>query len=449
MFSHAALRFLTPAAAALALAGAPWLRAQEPPASPAPASGTTPVGNSVDDAEKPLMAGADGVPAPKRRHLVIPDYPERAKALGIRGIVLIEVLVERDGTISQAELIRSIPELDQAALNAVRQWEYEPTVVAGKPVRVRLTVPITFTLKLPELQREEGIPELRQGVAPGFPQAGPAGGRVSVEADVSLDARGHVVDAAIVQGDSPWTEALLNALRTWVFAWDDQGTTLSFRLRAEFQRSGNQPGQVQLSAAGARRTAVAATTAPVSTPAAPGPDPAAPAASASAPEAPSTTATTSGPATTSLPSSAAPSSAAPPTAAKPAPPIEVLHVPPPARESAVAPQAAPASPQPGVSSVRDIELALGVPDLGQGRRPVVPPMARMAGVTGTVSVEFSVAASGATSVKTSSGPELLRFAAEQMVASWVFRRTTTDRLFLVAQIDYGPDAARGSVKPAQ
>ncbi len=437
------LRRVTPAAAALALAAAPWLPAQEPapPASPT-ATATTP-----GDPDAPVVAGASGVPAPKRRHLVMPDYPEQAKALGIRGIVLIEVLVERDGTIGKTELVRSIPELDQAALAAVRQWEYEPTVVDGKPVRVRLTVPITFTLKLPELEREDGIPELRQGVVPGFPQAGPAGGRVGVEAEVTLDANGHVADAVIVQGDSPWSEALLNALRTWVFAWEDKSTTLAFHLRAEFQRTGHQPGQVRLAASAPRRSTLA-------TP------PAAPAtASAPATEtipavAPTGSDTAAPPVATAPVGNLAPAVAAPAASparaaatSKPAPPIEVLHVPPPASAATSAPPAAPAAPQPGISSVRDVELALGVPDLSQGRRPIVPPLARMAGVTGTVTVEFSVAASGLSTVKTGSGPDMLRFAAEQMVASWVFRRTTIDRLFLVAQIDYGADTAKASVKP--
>ncbi len=54
----------------------------------------------------------------------------------------------------------------------MRQWEYEPTKVDGKPVKVRLTVPITFALRLPDVTREPGIPELRQGAAPGYPPRG-------------------------------------------------------------------------------------------------------------------------------------------------------------------------------------------------------------------------------------------------------------------------------------
>ena len=69
-------------------------------------------------------------------------------------------------------MLRSVPPFDEAALTAARQWEYEVTKVDGKPVPVRLTVPITFALKLPDMTREAGIPELRQGAAPRFPPGG-------------------------------------------------------------------------------------------------------------------------------------------------------------------------------------------------------------------------------------------------------------------------------------
>ena len=67
-------------------------------------------------------------------------------------------------------MVRSIPPFDEAALVAVRQWEYEVTKVDGKPVSVKLTVPITFALKLPEIaSRQQGMPELRTGAFPPIP----------------------------------------------------------------------------------------------------------------------------------------------------------------------------------------------------------------------------------------------------------------------------------------
>jgi TonB family protein len=86
-------------------------------------------------------------------------------------------------------------------------------------------------------------------------------------------------------------------------------------------------------------------------------------------------------------------------------------------------------------------LGPGVPDLVKGRRPVPPPLARMAGTTGSVEVRFSVDAGGQASVKSSEGPELLKPAAEEAVRTWSFRRTTTERLHMVASFSYSNDAA--------
>ena len=101
---------------------------------------------------------------------------------------------------------------------------------------------------------------------------------------------------------------------------------------------------------------------------------------------------------------------------------------------------------PPVSAVRDVTLAMGVPDLTRGRRPVVPPLARMASATGSVDVRFAVDAAGTSSVQEVTGPDLLKEAARQAVSSWVFRRTTAERLHLVASFVYGEATASASVK---
>jgi hypothetical protein len=100
----------------------------------------------------------------------------------------------------------------------------------------------------------------------------------------------------------------------------------------------------------------------------------------------------------------------------------------------------------GVSTVRDVTLAPGVPDLAKGRRPVAPPLARLQGVDGTVLVQFSVDAAGSTLVQKVDGPEILKEAARQVVASWGFRRTTAERLFLVAALKYDGDTATAQVR---
>jgi len=91
-------------------------------------------------------------------------------------------------------------------------------------------------------------------------------------------------------------------------------------------------------------------------------------------------------------------------------------------------------------------LSPGVPDLAKGRRPIAPPLARLQGVDGTVQVTFSVDAAGSTLIQNVNGPDLLKEAARQAVASWGFRRTTPERLYLVAAFKYDGDKASAEVR---
>jgi periplasmic protein TonB len=77
---------------------------------------------------------------------VKPVCPPDAKEAGIQGIVVLDVVVDREGRVSNIEVIKSIPELDQAAIDAVQQWEFERTDIKGKAVSVRMTVTVNFTL---------------------------------------------------------------------------------------------------------------------------------------------------------------------------------------------------------------------------------------------------------------------------------------------------------------
>ena len=70
--------------------------------------------------------------------------PEMAVRANARGVVVVEVTIDVDGTVKEARVLRSLPLLDAAALEAVRQWRYEPTILDGKPVPVILTAYVTF-----------------------------------------------------------------------------------------------------------------------------------------------------------------------------------------------------------------------------------------------------------------------------------------------------------------
>ncbi len=78
-----------------------------------------------------------------------PVYPEEARAARISGTVRLHVIIDTDGGIKQMEVVSGHPLLQHAALDAVRQWQYQPTLLNGNPVEVDTTIDIIFTLNNP------------------------------------------------------------------------------------------------------------------------------------------------------------------------------------------------------------------------------------------------------------------------------------------------------------
>jgi TonB family protein len=77
-------------------------------------------------------------------HKVDPVYPDAAKVARVPGIVILQVTVGVEGNVLEAQVLRGHPLLDQAALEAVRQWRYSPTMLNGEPVPVIATVSLRF-----------------------------------------------------------------------------------------------------------------------------------------------------------------------------------------------------------------------------------------------------------------------------------------------------------------
>ena len=75
-----------------------------------------------------------------------PLYPDEAKAAGISGAVQAEVVVNEQGVVTDATIVKSVPLLDEAALNTVKQWHFRPAVVNGQAVPIRMVVTVTFSL---------------------------------------------------------------------------------------------------------------------------------------------------------------------------------------------------------------------------------------------------------------------------------------------------------------
>jgi protein TonB len=102
----------------------------------------TPVDEPV---ERAVRVGGQIKPPTKIRN-VQPIYPQIAQSARVQGIVVIEATIDPSGKVTEARVLRSIPLLDQAALDAVRKWEYEPTMLNGVAVPLIMTVTVNFTL---------------------------------------------------------------------------------------------------------------------------------------------------------------------------------------------------------------------------------------------------------------------------------------------------------------
>ncbi len=79
----------------------------------------------------------------KRVH---PRYPDLAREAGIDGTVLVQALVDKNGKVRDVKVQKSIPMLDQAAVDAVKQWTFKPALSNNKPVAVWVAVPVKFSL---------------------------------------------------------------------------------------------------------------------------------------------------------------------------------------------------------------------------------------------------------------------------------------------------------------
>lgn len=107
------------------------------------------VGNSRDlkEFEKGAVWAVDKIARPKPVKMVDPIYPKEASWNGIEGIVSLAIKVDEWGNVIGTCIVRSVATLDQAAIDAVRQWKYEPLVIDGKPRKAIFIVAVRFLLK--------------------------------------------------------------------------------------------------------------------------------------------------------------------------------------------------------------------------------------------------------------------------------------------------------------
>jgi protein TonB len=96
--------------------------------------------------DNPVRIGGD-VLAPTKVKDVRPMYSPEAMAAQVQGVVILEAIIGPSGRVDQVRVLRGIQLLDEAAMDAVKEWEFTPTLRNGVAVPVMMTVSINFTLK--------------------------------------------------------------------------------------------------------------------------------------------------------------------------------------------------------------------------------------------------------------------------------------------------------------
>lgn len=214
------------------------VRGERPAAEPAP-SPSQDGGDASTREPEPLRVGT-GVAEPRRINRVAPVYPPEAKAKGIQGIVIADATINADGTVRDVVILRSIPLLDAAAADAIRQWRYTPP---GIPLR--MTVTVNFSL------RDQSAVQPGEG-SPRAPATDPTAPRVvsrvnprytaealhakvegTIVVEVTVGTDGTVSEARVVRSIPMLDESALVAVRQWRFQPVDVPvtTTVEFDFR--------------------------------------------------------------------------------------------------------------------------------------------------------------------------------------------------------------------------
>jgi TonB family protein len=138
----------------------PAARSVPPPPPPPPPPPAVPAVGSAPPAPTPppsaeratpralagIRVGQGGLPVPRKLLDVRPVYPPEALAARVQGIVILEIRIDEGGLVDDVQVLRSIPELDDAAIAAVRQWQFQPTLLNGVATPVVMAVTVQFTL---------------------------------------------------------------------------------------------------------------------------------------------------------------------------------------------------------------------------------------------------------------------------------------------------------------
>lgn len=116
-----------------------------PPGIPMPRPPSPPLVEARPAAQ--ILRVGQGIREPKRIAGAPPEYPAFARASRVQGVVMLEAVINERGAIERVKVLKSVPLLDAAAIAAVKEWRYTPTLLNGVPISVLMTITINFTLQ--------------------------------------------------------------------------------------------------------------------------------------------------------------------------------------------------------------------------------------------------------------------------------------------------------------
>lgn len=203
--------------------------------------------------EADAVRAVGDVKPPQLVKQVDPIYPEAARKARVEGTVIVEAKTDEQGNVVDARILRSIPVLDQAAIDAVKRWKYEPLIIDGKPRKVIFTVTVRFTLKegdkaktldkfaqgAVKVEGDMKPPKLIKEVQPVYPEvARLAEVQGVVILSVKADEKGQVVDVMVLRSIPLLDQAAIDAVKQWVYeptVIDGKAVPIVFTVTVRFQ----------------------------------------------------------------------------------------------------------------------------------------------------------------------------------------------------------------------
>ena len=105
------------------------------------------MGIATAQAPRGPMRVSKGVAQANRTKAGAPQYPQLARDARVQGTILLDVVIDKGGKVTNIKVLSGPAMLRQAALEAVQQWEYRPTLLNGQPVEIITDIEVNFTLE--------------------------------------------------------------------------------------------------------------------------------------------------------------------------------------------------------------------------------------------------------------------------------------------------------------